>query len=173
MVITERPGGFQVNLRAWKSPLLISLAWIFIATWILIYKKVLNSRIALTLNAILFLGLLYLVFKTRGAAILIPLGFSIWFLCGKELITVNQNELSIRNDLFGVGRERHFQRPKVKNLRLSPTVFFDLYEGGHRWIGFGNIAFDYDENTYRFAYAMNGTESKELLEKVKSFWNKV
>src|SRR3989338_1269192 len=152
MQIVEKPDGFQIKLRSTSiSPILLAFcALVGIPGYI--------YRLPL-LSAPTLMGWVIL---------LIPITLLLWAVIGKEIIDIDRNGLSVKYNFLGLGPIRQFDRRKIRDLRMAALVAH-TFVLGRRWIGYGNIAFDYDDQTYRFASALNDNESGELLDKIKSF----
>jgi hypothetical protein len=94
-----------------------------------------------------------------------------WTLAGKERILVSPSGLSIKRDLFGMGRIREYDRQHISDLRVSPNSYnpFDFRGGLQFWgVGGGVIAFDYGAATVRFGAALEEGEAKSVIAQIKA-----
>ena len=93
----------------------------------------------------------------------------LWNIAGKEMIAINAQILSIRRNLFGLGRTQEYEMRNVQSLRvahqsLNPADFrYALQFWG---VGGGSISFDYGAKTYRFGNALDEAEAKMLVEEI-------
>jgi hypothetical protein len=94
-----------------------------------------------------------------------------WSLVGRERILLGPSMLSIKREVFGMGRLREYELTHVRNLRVSPSAYnpFDFRSGLQFWgIGGGSIAFDYGAGTVRFGAALEEGEARSIIERMRS-----
>lgn len=94
-----------------------------------------------------------------GFAILVWL----WTVAGKEVVILRPGELSIRHQLFGIGRSREFDLAHVRNLRVSPARSSQQAASMRYWGFPGTLAFDYGSRTFRFAGAVDEAEAAQIV----------
>jgi hypothetical protein len=92
----------------------------------------------------------------------------LWNVGGRECITVQDDALSIRLAIFGVGFTRCYELRFVKHLRVvqnavgttapPPTSMADAMNRVD-----GPLAFDYDTTTVQFGGGVDSAEATELL----------
>jgi hypothetical protein len=94
-----------------------------------------------------------------------------WSLVGRERILLTPSTLSIRRELFGLGRLREYELTHIRDLRASPSTYnpFDFRSGLQFWgIGGGVIAFDHGAATVRFGAALEEGEANTIIERIRS-----
>jgi hypothetical protein len=96
--------------------------------------------------------------------------FLLWNLAGRERVTVRTDALSIRREVFGLGRGRHYELSAVKDLRaVESAVGTILGSFGRRdpfGVSSGPLAFDYGAKTVRFGAGIDMAEAKHILSKL-------
>jgi hypothetical protein len=89
----------------------------------------------------------------------------LWCAVGKEVVSLASSTLSIKYDVFGVGRTLNYSVYGIRHLRVLPqsrkavaptTPFLPLGSG------IGAVAFDYGTEVVRFA-AVGELEAKEIV----------
>ncbi|NOZ95600.1 MAG: hypothetical protein GXP47_12815 [Acidobacteria bacterium] len=110
--------------------------------------------------------LLWLAVWTLGG--LLALASVAWMLVGEERIRVSPGELSVKHDLFGIGRTRRYEMSQVRRLRLASR--HDVTSDSQRsWRGLdqndgGAIAFDYGAGTVLFGESIDPAEAMQLIQ---------
>ena len=120
--------------------------------------------------------------KDPGAAVFIFVWFCAWTiggglaiyvwlsqLRGREIISATSTSLSIKRDVFGYGRTKHYDPAEIRALRVSPLTLnpFDFASGMAFWgIGGGAIAFDYGSRTFRFGSGLDEAEAKAIVQRI-------
>jgi hypothetical protein len=88
----------------------------------------------------------------------------LWTLFGREVITIDEQSLSIRREALGVGRTHRYQLAQVKDLRWIPST--DSRPSRRApWEG-GLIAFDHGKKTIRFARPLDDAEAKVVAKRL-------
>jgi hypothetical protein len=109
----------------------------------------------------LFLFVWFIGWTFGGAFVLYSLA---WMLAGKEKIVVDKDQLSIKRDVFGLGREKIYQLNQVSEVRASAAYAISQRNGMQAWgFGTGLVAFDYGSSTVRFAAGIDEAEAKKLV----------
>ena len=86
----------------------------------------------------------------------------------KQIIRLNAGNLSIRNEIFRLGRSREFDRPEIRNLRyVEPPASPPLPLRSNLLSG-ETIAFDYGSRTFRFAPGIDEPEARRLIEHLEA-----
>lgn len=100
-------------------------------------------------------------------------GFAIyvflWSLVGRERVLLTSSMLSIKRELFSMGRLREYEIHHVRDLRAAATPYnpSDFRAGLRFWgIGGGAIAFDHGSATVRFGAALEEGEAKAIVERM-------
>jgi hypothetical protein len=95
----------------------------------------------------------------------------LWQIKGREVVTISPTALTIRNEVLGCGRSRHYDVCEIRNLRVASLTYnpFDFRSGLAFWgIGGGLIAFDYGFKTYRFGGGIDEAEARIILQSIVS-----
>jgi len=93
----------------------------------------------------------------------------LWQLKGCQIITVSPDALSIRHELFGHGRTKHYDVSQIRHLRIAPLTYDPAdYRSATAFWGFGGgaIAFDYGFRTFRFGAGVDEAEARIILETI-------
>ncbi|MEO8306956.1 MAG: hypothetical protein ABI616_02825 [Pseudomonadota bacterium] len=89
-----------------------------------------------------------------------------WSLAGREIVTLDQSCLSIKKELFRIGRLKEYALEHVTNLRAAPAPYNprDPRSALQFWgVGGGLAAFDYGSATVRFGAALEEGEAGALV----------
>jgi hypothetical protein len=93
----------------------------------------------------------------------------LWHIKGCELITISPIALSIKREVFGFGRSRHFEASEIRHLRVAPFTYnpYDFRSSLAFWgIGGGALAFDYGFKTFRFGAGVDEAEARVILQTI-------
>jgi hypothetical protein len=97
--------------------------------------------------------------------------FWLWFAFGREVITISEGKLVVRNEILGHGRNKTFPLPHVTKLRAS-GLFGSLYtwSGMFKIYGLseGVIAFECDGRTHRFGKLLDENEAQEIVRELRN-----
>lgn len=97
--------------------------------------------------------------------------FWLWFAFGKEVVTTTEENLILRNDILGRGRNRVFPLAQVTNLRAGGLFgSFFAWSGMLKIYGLsgGVIAFECDGRTHRFGKLLEEDEAQEIVKQLRS-----
>jgi hypothetical protein len=104
--------------------------------------------------------------------ILFPLLAWMWGAIGREIITINNSKIMIKQTIFGVGFRQTYQLAQVNNLRRSltdPDMFtFEKNMQGWGFAG-GSIAFDYQGRVCRFGLILSKEDADVLATKINQY----
>jgi hypothetical protein len=95
----------------------------------------------------------------------------LWQLKGCEIITVSPDALSVRHDIFGCGRTKHYDASEIRDLRVAPFTYIpgDFRNGFAFWgFGGGTIAFDYGYKTFRFGAGIDEAEARIIVDAISA-----
>jgi hypothetical protein len=127
------------------------------------------APVAMPLGMLLFLGA-WLVGWAVGEASALR-GF-FWNLAGREIVAINPDVLSIRHEIFGMGRSWEYDASQVCYLRCSASVYNPSnpsFREGMPGMNGPGIAFDYGARTYGFGIGLDDAETNlvvtEILER--------
>lgn len=88
----------------------------------------------------------------------VALSILVWYLAGREVVLVNDRSLTIRAELFGIGRSVRFDRGRVQHLRAYDE------RSAEGWTG---VLFDDGMRLRRFGTALAAPEVAFLAETVR------
>jgi hypothetical protein len=91
-------------------------------------------------------------------------------LAGKERILMGTSMLHVKRDVLGLGRTQTYELYKIRNLRVAPQSSGPRDTGAVlRFSGLagGLVAFDYEGKTIRFGAAIDETEGRMIVERMK------
>ena len=105
--------------------------------------------------------------------VLAIIGFG-WNLTGREVITVSEDRLQIRREIFGLSMPKEYLLSEVKNFRVENNPMagsmFGKQATSFSW-GFTNTGiakFDYGMKVVRFGEGLEETEAAFIINKIKS-----
>ena len=91
-------------------------------------------------------------------------------LVGKERILMGTSMLHVKRDVLGLGRTQTYELYKIRNLRVAPQPTGPRDTGAAlRFSGLagGLIAFEYEGKTIRFGAAIDETEARMIVDRMK------
>lgn len=124
-LVEEIPGGLRIPMRAERSGCLLTFltAWLFmwsIGSFMVVRSLFAAGNLAETLLLIVWLT----AWAAFGMASAIALAF---VLDGREIITIDGNDISRRAEIFGIGYTRHWSTATVSNFRAEKAFLsFDV-----------------------------------------------
>lgn len=97
--------------------------------------------------------------------------FWLWFAFGKEVVTIIEDQLILRNEILGRGRARVFPLAQVTDLRAS-----GLFGSFFTWsamlkiygLSGGVIAFECEGRPHRFGKLLEEGEAQEIVKQLRS-----
>jgi hypothetical protein len=92
--------------------------------------------------------------------------FWLWNLAGKEIVTLDDEALTVRSALGPAGWTRNFDRHEVADVRVSPPATAE-FRSLAWWPGGGMIAFDYGARTHRFGGGLDEAEAKQVAAELR------
>ena len=93
----------------------------------------------------------------------------LWMLAGYERVTFTGEALTLRREVFGIGRSRAYLLSAVRDLRVIDVAPFAPFTFGRQDVfgrSSGPLAFDYGAQTIRFGAGVDPAEAKRLAAKV-------
>jgi len=91
-------------------------------------------------------------------------------LAGREVIVLGGGVLTIKAEVFGVGRRNEYDVAHIKNLRVEPPAAFsnDMSGAMRFWgIGGGPVAFDYGSKTLRLGAGLDDAEARDVIRELR------
>lgn len=168
---TEHADGLAIRIPAKRNVFIVGFLTLWLCGWAV---GEVTATIALFTSAqeepgsAAFL-LFWLCGWTVGGALAICIW--LWQINGCEVVTVSPIALSIRHDVLGFGRTKHYDVAEIRELRVAPLIFnpFDFRSCMAFWgIGGGALAFDYGFKTYRFGGGVDEAEARVILQSIIS-----
>lgn len=101
-----------------------------------------------------------------GGAVLFSV---LWMLAGYERATFSAEALTLRREVFGIGRSKAYLLSAVRDLRVldvAPMAAFTFGRQDAFGRSRGPFAFDYGAKTIRFGAGIDPAEAKRLAAKV-------
>jgi len=168
--LEETPQGLQVIIPAKRNLLTTLFLGFWLCGWAMgeIMVPVAFFRGDVDPGAMLFV-IAWLAIWTIGGGVAFYVFF--WQIAGHERVLLTPSSLSIKREVFGVGRTREYLLTHLRNLRVSPPNFnpFDFRAGLQFWgIGGGPITFDHGAATIRFGAGLEESEARSVVEQLRS-----
>ncbi len=168
---TEEADGLAIRIPAKRNVFIVAFLTFWLCGWAV--GEVMASITLFTSaqkepGAAAFM-LFWLCGWTVGGAFAIYIW--LWQIKGCEVVTVSPTALSIRREVLGYGRTKHYDIAEVRDLRVAPLTYnpFDFRSGMAFWgIGGGMLAFDYGFKTYRFGGGVDEAEARIILQSIIS-----
>lgn len=108
--------------------------------------------------------LAWLLMWTVGG--MLAMTFLLWGLVGREVITIRENVLVIRRQIWRFGYDRRYELARVHNLRGAAwlTDASGVIGSIGRFSGAGTIVFDCGGLTHRFGAGLGAEEAARVVE---------
>jgi len=149
---------------------------IFLSFWMIgwlagesaVIFSLLSSKTLIAANAFMIFWLVG--WTVGGAFVIITI---LWQLFGNEFIQIEKGVLSIKKNIFGIGRQKQYDIRSIKSMTHNPVqdnVFgTSVFRYNKRFSGLknGKIKFDYGMDTIQFANDIDEAEAKMLIEKLR------
>ncbi len=159
IVIPSRKAWFQIIfLGAW----LVGWAYGEIFALSIVFSGITTG------SADLFITAWLVLWTVAGAKII---GTFFWSLTGREMVVIGGSRLTVRNEIFGLGRSRDYLLSNVRRLRADSqwSGTREQQAALSNWSGSGGmVAFDYGPSTVYFGQGIDEAEAMQLLEKIQS-----
>lgn len=145
---------------------------IFLGAWLGGWVMGESSAIGQLLNEDAQLGVSsFLTFWLVGWTVggLVAILIFLWFIGGKEIITVDNGVLELGKQIFGLGPIKRYNITDIKLMAVSPTLEKDKWGNsrGRYLIKTGLIEFDYGLKTIKFGSEFDLAEARILVETFK------
>lgn len=174
---TNRSGNLEITIPSTKRWFMIAflafwlIGWAFgeITAGIMLVGGLITllTQNGTDLSAFSFVGLFMLVWFTLWTIGGITAIYTLfWSLAGKEVIQVNLQGITIRKQIFGMGRSKEYLADYIKDLRISPPPHNRYRRRGFVFAS-GIIGFDYGAKTFRFGNGVDEAEAKLILAEIK------
>ena len=168
--VEETASGLEVRIPARRNWFIILFLGFWLCGWAMGEVAVISQLAAGERDAgsSAFL-LVWLAGWTLGGAFAIYV--SVWSLAGRERVRLGASTLSIKREVFGIGRLREYELSHVRDLRTTPSPYnpFDFRSALQFWgVGGGVVAFDHGAATVRFGASLEEGEAKAIIERLKS-----
>jgi len=168
---TEQVGGLVFRIPSRRNVFVIGFLTLWLCGW---FVGEITAPVALFANlnknpAAAAFMLFWLCGWTVGGAFAIYTW--LWQVRGCEVITVSPTALSIKREVFGFGRAKHYDVAEIRELRVSPLIISpsEARSGMSLWgLSGGALAFDYGSRTFRFGAGIDEAEARTILETITS-----
>lgn len=168
-VVVENPESLTLSLPAPRHYLSLLGLGLWLVLWgagLVFTVKALFGHQLVGVAAVFFL-LLWLAGWTIGG--LFAIYSLLWMLCGREVITLRGESLTLRREVLGYSRERSCKVAHIRQLRAIPDRA-ELYElaTSLRIFGLagGKLAFDYLGQIEQFGAGIDLAEAESLAAKL-------
>lgn len=100
-----------------------------------------------------------------------------WHLSGVEIIKLTRDSLDISRMINNLSYSKSYDTSKISNFiipSINDKVFFNTFKIStcNRSIYPGNVAFEYETNTYSFAFQIPHEDAVEIINQLNDFKNK-
>src|SRR5512138_1329207 len=158
----------KVTIHVPKNYLLMLLLGLWLIFWTFAEISVVTREIPRALDEDLFMWIWLFAFTAGGVGIVVVL---LWLAGGKEITEVGIGSIKIKRAVFGLGCTKEYPAKKIGHLRisaLSPDIWKSITWQKERnyWSNIGTISFDYEWQIIRFGYGIDGTEAREIIERI-------
>lgn len=89
----------------------------------------------------------------------------LWQLGGREIITVNEQTLMVRKQLFGVGRSQVYQARHIRRLRVARHIIHTAQNNTQ--IRCDPLVFDYGASTIRLGLHQGKAENRHIAQAIQ------
>jgi hypothetical protein len=165
-------GGYsQIRIKSRNNglPTLLSPIWVIVSLIALIAYSVSDQDTSS-----------YILLPAWGLFTLCFVCMWMWTLFGRELIIASTRQLTIRKELFGLGRMQHYLTDNIKNLGArGPYGPIDIgtlsilgkgsKEDKIKFHSKGTVAFEYGSKTFKFGPQLSKPEAEEIVARLRSY----
>lgn len=163
---------FKCQISTKKNWLLL----VFVPLLLSAKAKVFYTALSLTISSQELFEFMFLLFwfLLLSSLFLIIIAMWFWNAFGKEIITIDSALLTIKHDMFGLGKTKAFPVKEISNVRISEFHnMILLFSNFLFWnTNSGMIAFDFKDETFRFGIRLSEIESYKLMKKLKRYFEK-
>lgn len=94
----------------------------------------------------------------------------LWIIGGRETVSIDNEEMTIGKEIFGLGHYKTYKISDIKHLMLNPRLDKDRWgeARGRYLIRSGRIEFDYGLRTIKFGSGIDRAEARHLIELLKN-----
>lgn len=180
IILNDSLNGYEIVIRSGNIGLLAVFLSVWAAGWTYGGYEAWKAIINLVINfdkepgnviGIFFIGI-WLIGWVAGEAIAILI--LLWGFLGKEIITVSQGVMKIKNDIAGMGWARVFNINAINGMQINVVIGKKLFEvkadfraGKKKFGGIGQINFKYEGKINRFCMSADKKDSEQVLELLK------
>ncbi len=164
VLVNEYSEGLEIIIPPQKSSFVSGFLTTWLLAWsygeIMVVDKMVNRPVS-DIDAFI---LLWLGAWTLGG--LLAMVLQLWNLKGREVITIDQNELSRSREYVWFSRSSHYLLKHIHNMRQTEIDFSrpDIYQGTEFWgLSGGAISFDYGPGTQKIALEIDEDDANELI----------
>ena len=105
---------------------------------------------------------------------IIMIGILVWGIFGREIITINQGIVKIKNDIVVRGKPRIFYVNNINDMQINVTIGAKLFEvkadfrtDKRKFVGIGLINFFYEGKVNRFCMSADKKDAEFVLTEMK------
>lgn len=165
--VREEPGLFEIRIPTKANIFIVVFMLAWLGGWTMgevsVISELLSGRSGEGTGFMAF----WLIGWTVGGGLAIYT--VLWMIAGREVLRLMGDHLSIRREIFGVGRTREYDLSHVSNLRVAsadPSPFWGprTFPGMHP----GIIAFDYGASTVRMGQSIDEAEALQITRELNA-----
>ena len=166
--IAGGPEGLEIAIPARRHLLVLLFLGVWLVGWLMGETTVIAQLFSRGPAGPAAFLLIWLIFWTVGGGVV---GYIwLWMLVGKERILMGTSMLHVKRDVLGLGRTQTYELYKIRNLRVAPQPSGPRDTGAVlRFSGLagGLIAFEHAGKTVRFGAAIDETEARMIVDRMK------
>lgn len=163
-IIRQDFNALNIEIPSKKNWILILFMIFWLASWVTMGRFA--FRLSMSISIIRIWQLL--IWFIGG---LIALYAISWQLVGSEIIIFENNILTLKKSIKGIGLKKSYELKLIKNLNINPTkdsgIWFSNYNKDMFGAREGKIKFDYGMKTIKFAAYIDEAEARMIIAKLK------
>lgn len=172
--------GFEITIKSGNLGCLSIFLVVWLSGWTYGGYEAWKAFISLVTGAgkepISILVILFLLVWLSGwfAGEVIVTYILLWGFFGREIITVHQGVMKVKNDIAGIGWTRTFNVNMIKDMMINVVttnkpfeVKADFRSEKKKFGGIGLINFGYEGKTCRFCMSADKNDAEQVLTELK------
>lgn len=165
---------FILHIPSRKPSAQVPYLLIWLIVWLFGWLTAVSTLIRVSLGRNLFM-LAWVIFWTTSG--LFAITTLLWLLFGEEVVALSDEQLSIKRQIFGIGKTKTFDTDGIKDFRVLPHPAAPTVCNSGRsnhipllWKMTGPMTFDYGTQTYRFGDGVDQAEAQQIVEKIQIYY---
>ena len=147
------------------------LIWLIV--WLFGCLTAVSTLIRASLGRNLFMLIWVVFWMTSGIFAITTL---LWLLFGEEVVVLSDEQLSIKRQIFGIGKTKRFDTGRIKDFRVQPHPAAPTVGNSRRsnqipllWKMTGPMTFAYEAQMYRFGDGVDKAEAQQIVTKIQKY----